>query len=116
MTTHAVHAHQQPTFGCDGDFGATLYSLWAALATAWRNAAERRAAARSDAQYFAYAQFDPRIQADLQAARGREEMEQEMEQDALDAAAINPVEIARKLPGAAPMSSYDATRGVRLAH
>lgn len=111
MTTHAVHA-QQPTFGPDGHFGATLHTLWTSLAATWQHAAERRAAARSDAQYFAYAQFDPRIQADLQAARSRQEMEDELRH----AAAINPAHVARKQPAAAPMSTHDTTRGVRLAH
>jgi len=43
------------------------------VAAKWRAAAALRAARRADAQFLAYAQFDPRIMADLNAAVLRHE-------------------------------------------
>ena len=86
---------------------SALRPVGARLATAWKNAAERRANARADAQFMAYAAFDPRVMHDLQVAISRHE-------------AQNPAEPAvavraqRKL--ASEMTSmYEASRRVRMA-
>lgn len=45
------------------------------LASAWRSAAQRRAAAHADARFLATAQSDPRVMQELQAAMWRQQSE-----------------------------------------
>jgi len=56
-----------------GDQLISLRKFGASLAAKWQAAAAKRAARRADAQFLAYAQFDPRIMADLNAAVLRHE-------------------------------------------
>ncbi|OUM02135.1 hypothetical protein [Variovorax sp. JS1663] len=57
-------------------FAGTARGLAVRAVSSARNAARRRAAARADAQFLAYAEHDPRILRDLQAIRSRREAEQ----------------------------------------
>ena len=84
-----------------------LRPLGARLAATWKEAAERRANARADAQFMAYAAFDPRVMHDLQAAVSRYEAENPTE-------AAPAVQAQRKLATELP-SLYDASRRVRMA-
>ncbi len=54
-------------------FAGTARSLADRLLVAARNSARRRAAARADAQFLAYAEHDPRILHDLQVIATRQE-------------------------------------------
>jgi len=54
-------------------FAGTARKLADRLLVAARNSARRRAAARADAEFLAYAKFDPRILRDLQAIATRHE-------------------------------------------
>jgi len=56
-----------------GDQLIALRKFAGSLAAKWNAAAAKRAARRADAQFLAYAQFDPRIMADLNAAVLRHE-------------------------------------------
>ena len=56
-----------------GDQLIALGKVARSLAAKWKAAAAQRAARRADAQFLAYAQFDPRIMADLNAAVLRHE-------------------------------------------
>ncbi|WP_076997597.1 hypothetical protein [Variovorax sp. KK3] len=56
-------------------FAGTARGLAVRAVTATRNAARRRAAARADEQFLAYAKHDPRILRDLQAISSRREGE-----------------------------------------
>jgi len=85
-----------------------LMPLGGRLANAWEQAAERRANARADAQFMAYAAFDPRVMHELQAAVTRYESQNEgAESAATDA--------QRKLAAELP-SLYEASRRVRMAY
>jgi len=54
-------------------FAGTARSLAGRLVIAARKGARRRAAARADAQFLAYAEYDPRILHDLQVIATRQE-------------------------------------------
>jgi hypothetical protein len=84
----------------------TVRSTFRKLSQAWARGAERRANARADAQFMAYASFDPRVMHELQAAVIRHE----------EALAITdaPEAAKRKINGPVP-SLYEATRRVRMA-
>lgn len=84
-----------------------LRPLGARIAGSWKEAAERRANARADAQFMAYAAFDPRVMHDLQAAVTRYE-----DQNPTEAATA--VQAQRKLAAELP-SLYEASRRVRMA-
>ena len=83
-----------------------LRSVGARLAATWKQGAERRANARADAQFMAYAAFDPRVMHELQAAVTR--YEQETGNEAA-------VEVQRKFVADAAPSLYEASRRVRMA-
>ncbi|SFM28221.1 hypothetical protein [Variovorax sp. OV329] len=85
-----------------------LLPLGARLTAAWERAAERRANARADAQFMAYAAFDPRVMHELQAAITRYE-------SANPEAAPAAVAAQRKLAAELP-SLYESTRRVRMAY
>lgn len=85
-----------------------LRPLGARLSASWKLAAERRANARADAQFMAYAAFDPRVMHDLQAAITRYE-------SANPEAAPAAAEAQRKLAAEQP-SLYEASRRVRMAY
>ena len=78
------------------------------LAAAWKAAAERRANARADAQFMAYAAFDPRVMHELQAAVTRYESQNPGE-------ASVAIQAQRKLAAELP-SLYEASRRVRMAY
>jgi hypothetical protein len=84
-----------------------LRPLAAKLAATWKQAAERRANARADAQFMAYAAFDPRVMHELQAAVTRFET---ANPTAAPAAATAQRKLAAEVP-----SLYEATRRVRMA-
>jgi len=79
-------------------------SLGDRLAAAWKAGAARRAIKRSDAQFLAYAAFDPRVMQELQVAVTR------YEQEAPAAAAQVRRQINKEVA-----SLYDATRRTRMA-
>jgi hypothetical protein len=60
-------------FAAIGLFAGTARSLAVRAVSSARGFARRRAAARADAQFLAYAQLDPRILRDLQAISTRQE-------------------------------------------
>lgn len=86
-----------------------LRPLGERLAATWKEAAERRANARADAQFMAYAAFDPRVMHELQAAVTRYE-------------SLNPeaapvmTKAQRQLAAESAPSLYEASRRVRMAH
>lgn len=84
-----------------------LRPLGARIAASWKEAAERRANARADAQFMAYAAFDPRVMHDLQVAASRYEAENPTEAGVA-------VQAQRKLAAELP-SLYEASRRVRMA-
>ncbi|HSV61109.1 MAG TPA: hypothetical protein VLJ19_19635 [Variovorax sp.] len=84
-----------------------LRSVFGRLAATWKAGAERRANARSDAQFMAYAAFDPRVMHELQAAITRYEDQNPAEADVA-------VKAQRKLASEIP-SLYEASRRVRMA-
>ncbi|MET0542255.1 MAG: hypothetical protein ABWZ88_10915, partial [Variovorax sp.] len=82
----------------------------------WKRGSERRALARADAQFMAYAQFDPRVMHELQAAMTRQkalEAEDEAAPTAKPAVAARALAVDRttKIP-----SLYEATRRVRTSY
>jgi len=81
--------------------------LGSRFASAWKEAAERRANARADAQFMAYAAFDPRVMHELQAAITRYESQNP---DAAPVSAKAQRQMAKDMP-----SLYEATRRVRMA-
>ena len=83
-----------------------LRSVGARVAATWKQGAERRANARADAQFMAYAAFDPRVMHELEAAVTR--YEQETGNEAA-------VEVQRKFVADAAPSLYEASRRVRMA-
>jgi len=85
-----------------------LLPLGSRLTEAWEQAAQRRANARADAQFMAYAAFDPRVMHELQAAVTRYESDNPNEAPAA-------VEAQRKLAAEMP-SLYEASRRVRMAY
>ena len=86
---------------------SALRPLGARLAAAWKEAAERRANARADAQFMAYAAFDPRVMHDLQVAISRHEAQNPTEADVAPKA-------QRKLVASVP-SLYEASRRARMS-
>lgn len=86
---------------------SALRPLGARLAAAWKEAAERRAQARADAQFMAYAAFDPRVMHDLQVAITRHEAQNPTEVDVAPKA-------QRKLVASVP-SLYEASRRARMS-
>jgi hypothetical protein len=89
-------------------FASTARSVAIRAKRAWRAGAERRAIARADAQFMAYAQFDPRVMHELQAAKSRAEAQTE--------AAAAPVVARKKAAADGIPSLYDATRRVKMAY
>ena len=85
-----------------------LLPLGARLTEAWEQAAQRRANARADAQFMAYAAFDPRVMHELQAAITRYES---ANPDAAPVATAAQRKLAAELP-----SLYEASRRVRMAY
>jgi len=84
-----------------------LLPLSARITEAWEQASVRRANARADAQFMAYAAFDPRVMHELQAAVTRYESQNEGTAVATEA--------QRKLAAELP-SLYEASRRVRMAY
>ena len=82
-----------------------LRTVGARLAATWKAGAERRANARADAQFMAYAAFDPRVMHELQAAITRYEEENQAEAPA--------AEVQRKFIAEMP-SLYESTRRMRM--
>ena len=86
-------------------FAGTARSLAVHALSGMRAAAERRAAARADEQFIAYAKHDPRILRDLQAIASRQEAD----------AAEEPVTVAKAASAdAAAPTLYQAMRRVNL--
>jgi len=83
--------------------------LGARVVATWKDAAERRANARADAQFMAYAAFDPRVMHELQAAVTRFEAQNPDAGPAMTKA-------QRKLAAEATPSLYEASRRVRMAN
>jgi hypothetical protein len=72
----------------------------------WKQGGERRRVARADAQFMAYAQFDPRVMHELQAAQARQSATEEV------VATPAPVKTAKtSMP-----TLYEATRRIRTAY
>ena len=84
-----------------------MRSVGARLVATWKQGAERRANARADAQFMAYAAFDPRVMHELQAAVTRYEQDTQTEASAAD--------VQRKFVADAAPSLYEASRRVRMA-
>jgi len=91
-------------------FASTTRSLAIRARRAWRAGAERRANARADAQFMAYAEFDPRVMHELQAAKSRAEAQQEAA-----APVVQPRKLAAVSKDGVP-SLYVATHRVKVAH
>jgi len=84
---------------------SALRPVGARLGAAWKLSSERRAQARADAQFMAYAAFDPRVMHDLQVAISRHEEQNPTEVDVAPRA-------QRQLAG----DLYEATRRARMSH
>jgi hypothetical protein len=84
-----------------------LRSTVARLTATWKEGAQRRANARADAQFMAYAAFDPRVMHELQAAVTRYEEANPAE---VGVAAKAQRQLATEVP-----SLYEASRRVRMA-
>jgi hypothetical protein len=85
-------------------FAGTARSLAVRALSSMRAAARRRAAARADEQFMAYAKHDPRILRDLQAIASRQEADIVEE----------PVTVAKASADAATPTLYQAMRRVNL--
>ena len=83
-------------------------SLAERAAASWKRGVERRALARADAQFMAYAQFDPRVMHELQVALTRQKA---LEAEAPQQAPAESLESKAKIP-----SLYEATRRVRTSY
>ncbi|MDM0046696.1 hypothetical protein QTH91_19555 [Variovorax dokdonensis] len=77
------------------------------VATAWKPIAERRAQKRADAQYMAYAEYDPRVMHELQVAISRQE-QTEVPAAPAQAAAAEQRDVFEAL------SLYESTRRARM--
>jgi len=84
-----------------------LRTVGGRLAVSWKAGAERRANARADAQFMAYAAFDPRVMHELQAAIARHEEQNPGEADV----AVK----AHRALAAEASSMYASTRRARMA-
>ena len=91
-------------------FATTARDLVSRAANAWKAGAARRASARADAQFMAYAAFDPRVMHELEAAVSRHQSELEATGPA---AAV--VKTPRTKTNAIP-SLYEASRRTRMAY
>lgn len=89
----------------------TTRSLAVRAAAAWKRGARRRELARADAQFMAYAEFDPRVMHELQVAQARHKA---LESEA--AAEQAPVAQARAGSAAKIPSLHQATRRVRTSY
>jgi hypothetical protein len=85
-------------------FAGTARSLAVRAVSSMRAAAQRRAAARADEQFMAYAKHDPRILRDLQAIASRQEADRVEE----------PAAVAKVSADAATPTLYQAMRRVNL--
>jgi len=89
-------------------FAGAARSLAVRAVSAARGVGRRRAAARADAQFLAYAQVDPRILRDLQAIRTRQE------EDWADAPVGASAQSAKLSADASVPTLYTALRQVNL--
>jgi len=73
----------------------------------WKRGAERRRLARADAQFMAYAQFDPRVMHELEAAQARQKAEETV---------AAPVVVQPGVARTSMPTLYEATRRVRTSY
>jgi len=85
----------------------TARSLAQRTIAIWNRGAERRRLARADAQFMAYAQFDPRVMHELEAAQAR----QKAEETVATPVAVQPSVAKTSIP-----TMYEATRRVRTSY
>lgn len=89
----------------------TTRSLAVRASAAWKRGARRRELARADAQFMAYAEFDPRVMHELQVAQARHKaLESEAASEQVPAVQTR-VDAGAKIP-----SLYEATRRVRTSY
>ena len=93
-----------------GDQLIALRKLARGVAAKWKAASAQRAARRADAQFLAYAQFDPRIMADLNAAVLRHEARTGSQVGALSYANVHKV-----LPSLSE-NAFETARRMRMAN
>jgi hypothetical protein len=88
----------------------TVRSLALRAVALWQRGVRRRELARADAQFMAYAQFDPRVMHELQVALTRQKA---LEAEATPEQATDPLKTDPKIR---IPSLYEATRRVRTAY
>lgn len=89
----------------------TARSISQRVAASWKSGARRRELARADAQFMAYAQFDPRVMHELKAAEARQQSTVEAALP-VQAAVVKSAPVTHsRIP-----TMYEATRRVRTSY